>query len=107
MGAAPFSEAAGARVSVRRDARVVGDVRRRRPGRGPVSRPGATRLGAACPELLPDAALAAPEVGESVGVALLASTLCTERGIRTTVAFTAFGRDRGTRTPDSPDQSPV
>jgi hypothetical protein len=45
--------------------------------------------------MLPDAALSAPEVGPHVGVALLASTLFDERGIRTTVAFAAFGRDRG------------
>ena len=50
---------------------------------------------AACPEMLPDATLSAPEVGPRVGVALLASTLFDERGIRTTVAFAAFGRDRG------------
>lgn len=50
---------------------------------------------AAGPEMLSDAALSAPAVGPRVGVALLASTLCTERGIRTTIAFAAFGRARG------------
>jgi len=50
---------------------------------------------AACPEMLPDEALSAPEVGPRDVVALLASTLFNERGIRTTFAFAEFGRDRG------------
>jgi hypothetical protein len=50
---------------------------------------------AACPEMLPDEALSAPEVGPRDVVALLASTLFNDRGIRTTFAFAEFGRDRG------------
>ena len=48
---------------------------------------------AACPEMLPDEALSAPEVGPRDVVALLASAFFDEPGIRTTFAFAAFGQD--------------